>query len=260
MDRMKAYSTLRFVLRDRVNNTDVGPKHVPMKLLGEFQQSVSDFLRGSTRDVDLADVIVSIEDGSLQFVTAGLENATTLWADLETLASPTTLHQIDPKRAEVIEAWQAASRQYPGRTYLVSDVGATANIVVDCSSNFSKASEPWVAVEKYVHGRILSWGGKSKASVRIELDDGSSLIVEATQSMLEQEKENRLYKNALLHITAEENLTTGALRNPRLLAFESHHPAYDEAEFQAMVDKGTAAWSDVPGATEWLENLRGGNA
>jgi type I restriction enzyme S subunit len=41
-------------------------------------------------------------------------------------------------------------------------------------------------------------------------------------------------------------------------AFEAHKPACDENEFQQMVKRGTAAWSDVPNATEWLEELRDG--
>ncbi len=44
----------------------------------------------------------------------------------------------------------------------------------------------------------------------------------------------------------------------RLLAFEAHEPAYDENEFQQMVKRGTAAWSEVANATQWLEDLRGG--
>jgi hypothetical protein len=68
-----------------------------------------------------------------------------------------------------------------------------------------------------------------------------------------------LYRDALLHITAEENLTTGKLRFPRLLAFEAHQPAYDESEFQEMVRRGTSAWAGVQNATEWVEGLRGGS-
>lgn len=37
-------------------------------------------------------------------------------------------------------------------------------------------------------------------------------------------------------------------------------PAYDENEFQEMVKRGTAAWSDVADASQWLEDLRGGNS
>jgi len=69
-----------------------------------------------------------------------------------------------------------------------------------------------------------------------------------------------VYHMALLHVTAEENLLTGALRNLRLLAFEAHQPSYDEDEFKRMVEKGMQAWANVPDSAAWVEALRGGKA
>lgn len=257
---MNPINELRFAVSDRINDAEVGPKHVPLSLLGDFQKDVSDFLKGSGRDVDPAEVLISVEDGSLALVATGLIAATTLWADLDYLQSPVSLSLIDAKRAAVIERWQAVARQNPNRKYRVADASAQVNLAVDSSSDFRKLEEVWVAVEKYVLGRVVDWGGKTKANVHLEMDDGTILKVAASQNLLAQEEHNRLYRSALLHITAEENLLTGAIRNPSLLAFEAHQPAYDEAEFQKMVQRGTAAWSSIPNATEWLDDLRGGRA
>lgn len=258
---MDPLNELRFAVSDRINDAEVGPKHVPLSLLGDFQKDVSEFLRGSARDVDPAEVLVSVEDGSLALVASGLMTATTLWADLERLKSPDSLNLIDPKRAAVVERWQVTARQNPHRRYRVADTtAARIGLSVDASTDFRRVEEVWVTVEKYVHGKVLDWGGKTKPNVHLEMSDGTVLKVSATQKLLVQEEQNRLYRSALLHISAEENLLTGALRNPVLLAFEAHQPAYDEAEFQQMVRRGTAAWSDVPNATEWVEGLRGGTA
>jgi hypothetical protein len=43
---------------------------------------------------------------------------------------------------------------------------------------------------------------------------------------------------------------------PTLDTPSSHAPRFDQSEFDAMVEKGTAAWKDVP--DDWLEKLRGG--
>jgi len=64
-----------------------------------------------------------------------------------------------------------------------------------------------------------------------------------------------MIKNSL-PILPKEKLLTGARRNPSLRAFQTQQPAHDEAEFQEMVKRGTAAWSDTPDATPWLEDLR----
>ena len=59
-----------------------------------------------------------------------------------------------------------------------------------------------------------------------------------------------------LLILPKEKLLTGAWYNPILLAFQTQPPARDEAEFQEMVKRGTAAWSDTPDVTHRLEDLR----
>jgi len=165
----------------------------------------------------------------------------------------------------------------PRPTYIAPDAAAELDAAIDATvcrrcghkhrrldrekdKDLWKKEAVWVAVEKYIHGRVVDWGGKTKANVHLELEDGTTLKVAATQNLLAQEEQNRLYRPALLHINAEENLLTGAIRNPVLLAFETHQPRFDEAEFAAMVERGTAAWSGVQNATEWLEELRGGRA
>lgn len=257
---MELLNALRFAVSDRINDAEVGLKHVPLSLLGEFQKDVTEFLRGASRDIDPAEVLVSMEDGSLALVATGLMAATSLWADLTRLETQDALSRIDPKRAAVIERWQSSSRQNPHRVYRVADLDERLNWLISHETSFRKVEDPWVAIEKYVHGRIVDWGGKVRVNVHLEMDDGTVLKISATQDLLAREELNRLYRPALLHIAAEENLLTGMIRNPRLLSFESHQPVYEEAEFDEMVRRGTAAWSGVSDATAWLEDLRNGGA
>ncbi|UKE73888.1 hypothetical protein [Xanthomonas graminis] len=49
---MKPRDTLRFALSDRIDDAPVGPSHVPLALLGEFQKDVTEFLKGSGKEVD----------------------------------------------------------------------------------------------------------------------------------------------------------------------------------------------------------------
>lgn len=254
---MQPVNELRFAISDRINNAEIGPKHVPLNLLSDFQKEVGDFLKGASRDVDPAQVLISVEDGSFMLVATGLLAASTLWADLERLKSPESLGLIDSKRAIVVERWQAAARQNPRRKYMVTDAKASAHVTVDSSSDFRKVEDVWVRVEKYLEGRIVDLGGKTKANVHLEIDGGDVIVVAATTELLAREEQNRLYRPATLHVSAETSLLTGELRDFRLLAFQPDHPAYDETEFQVMVSRGNAAWADVQNPTEWLEILRG---
>lgn len=257
---MEASDKLRFAVSDRINNVDVGLQHVPLNLLGDFQKEVTEFLQGSGRDVP-PDVVVSLEEGSLALVATGLLAATGLWSDITLLSSQDSLGQIDPKRAAVIERWQAKARGNPHRVYALQDNAKRAIATVNKTTDFHKSQhEAWVSVEKYLHGKVMNWGGKTNPNVHLDVGAGKQLTIAATQQLLADEDKNRLYRSALLHVRGEENLRTGELRNLILLAFEADHPAYDEEEFQQMVRKGTAAWADVPNATQWVESLRGENA
>lgn len=254
---MEPANTLRFTLHDRINDAEVRPSHVPLALLGQFQGEVEDFLKGSGKEIDPSQVVVSIEEGSLAIVASGVLAATGLWADMGQLQNPSALGMIDPKRAAVVDGWQKAARKHPHRSYTLINETNKLDIRVDASSDFHNQIEAvWVAVEKYLHGTVVDWGGAIKANVHLKLDTGKVLTITASQQLLADEEQNRLYRSALLYVSAEENLKTGELRNLNLRNFEAHPPVWDESEFNKMVQKGTEAWSDVPDS--WLEDLRSG--
>lgn len=255
---MNKINQLRFAVNDRIDNIDVSPSYVSLALLGEFPKDVSNFLKGSNNEVDPKKIAVSIEEGSLVLVT-GLLIASTLWADIERLNSGASLSSIDPKRAEIVELWQRKAKKDKNRGYSIKNEKAGISLRVDSDSNFYRVEDFWVQVEKYLYGEVIDMGGKNTANVHIKLDDGSVEKITSTPKFLMEEKENRLYHSVSLHVTAEENLITGKLRNYHLIDFLDYQPSYDDDEFNLMVEKGTKAWADVPDATTWLEDLRGGN-
>ena len=69
---------------------------------------------------------------------------------------------------------------------------------------------------------------------------------------------NRLYKPAMLRIRAEYNVLSQELRNAILLEFVEYAPRVDEAELERLTRRGVNAWKDVPDATAWVDELRGG--
>jgi hypothetical protein len=260
---MNPINQLRFAVSDRIDDIDVSPSHVSLALLGEFQKDVSDFLRGSNRDVDPSKVLVSIENGSLSMVASELLLAASmLWTDLEHLKVKDSLSLIDPKRAKIVEHWQSEAQKNPHRRYLVADQTSQVSFFsVDSTSDFHKMEDLWVHVEKYLYGNVVDIGGSTSANVHLKLENEATVLtIAATKNLLKQGEQNRLYRPALLHITAEENLITGDLRNYKLVKFEDYQPGYDEDEFKLMVKRGTKAWADVADATEWLETLRGNHA
>lgn len=67
-------------------------------------------------------------------------------------------------------------------------------------------------------------------------------------------------RNELRLTSSDGTNDTGAASRSVTQASDACQPTYNEAEFKQMVRRGTAAWTDVPDATDWVEDLRGGDA
>lgn len=255
---MEPKNSLTLAVSDKIDDVAVGPSHIPLGLLGEFQKDVKEFLRGSSKDVDAAKVIVSVEPGSFALVASGLLAASGLWRDINYLEQSRSIAQIDSKRAKVILRWQSAAHANPNRAYKLAD--STGNIVlrVAADSDFRRADDVWVPTEKYILGFIYDMGGQANPNIHVKIPNGPTFTISASQSQIAESEKNRMYREELLHVSAQENLLTGELRNIRLNSFQSYKPRFNEAEFNEMVERGTRAWSTVD--DNWLESFRNGEA
>jgi hypothetical protein len=171
------------------------------------------------------------------------------------------LGELDSKRAEVVQRWQARAKADPDLTYEVRPRGeALPRIRISRETDYRVGDiVPWVAVEKYLFGQIVDMGGAQKANVHLRLErGGKSVIVAASQDYLREQQENRLYHKVLLHVRAEQHFRTGDLRNVRLIAFVEYRPSYNEEALDRFAAKGAEAWADVPDAARWVRELRGG--
>ena len=103
-------------------------------------------------------------------------------------------------------------------------------------------------MERYVLGRVVDIGGSTEANVHLVLEDtGKRIKATSTEEYLRDQRERTIcITKVQLQIAAHENIQTGELRDVRLLAFVGEGPSYDERELEALIEKGTRAWSDVP--------------
>ena len=122
-----------------------------------------------------------------------------------------------------------------------------------------KSENAWVAVEKYLTGKVIEIGGQTAPKVHLTLAGWGEtvVVVDATEKQLGAEKENYLYKEVTVRIAAEQHLETKALRNPRLIEFFPQSAEIDEQALERLWEKGKKAWAGVESATGWVEELRG---
>ena len=256
---MEAQSIL-VKLIDRSAGYEVAPGRVPLATLRSFVSEVADLLKGDDASAELANLEVSVVDGSLGLLTPPVTDAA-LWADLRSLTRSESLDSLSPKRRKTMQRWQEAVRTRRGISFEISSPALSHPIMVSAETDFrADDADQWVRVERYVRGEIEDLGGSVKANAHIRLPDGKRLTVDTDRAVLRDDKHNRLYKPAMVRITAEYNVVTREYRGARLIEFVEHDTRFDERAFARLTERGAKAWKDVPDASAWVDSLRGNDA
>ncbi len=258
---MSTIRSIDFFLRGKVSGVDLTPRTIGLSQFNEFNQQVEAFLAGSQKGKQ-NETHVEIGEGSYKLrVILTAATSLALETDLAVLTREDSLGEIDPKRAEVVAKWQANARKDGGLEYDIKpDREDLPTVRLTHSSDFRVgAVVPWVTVEKYLFGIIENMGGAQKANVHLRLrDTGQTVIVNTSQDYIRDEPQNRVYRDALLRVRAEQHFRTGQLRNVHLIAFEDYEPTYDEEALNRFTEQGAEAWRDVPDAVAWVREQRGG--
>lgn len=250
---------ITIALIDRSAGFEASPERVRLGDLAAFSDDVASFLRGEAKEVDTSTLEVAVKSGSLAIETAQLLVAPQLFRDLQALLNTELLDAVDAKRREVLERWQKAARRTRQLAYRISAPFLEKPIVVNAETDYhADDADQWVRVERYIRGEIQDLGGVTKANAHVRLPDGRTLKVTAERDVLRDDQVNRLYKLAMLRIKAEYNVLTGDLRDAKLVEFVEYAPRVDEEELARLTRRGTQAWKDVPDATAWVDELRGG--
>ena len=258
---MSANTAIEFVINGRVEGNAITPFTIGLSRFNEFNQQVEQFISGSQR-LKLDQVQVEIAQGSYILRTLlPVMVLSSIEPDLKLMARQDVLGELDVRRAEVVQKWQARAKANPDLQYEVRPkTEGIGKIHITRETDYRIGEViPWVAVEKYLFGEITDMGGIQKANIHLKLDRGGrTLLVGAAQGYLKDQVENRLYHKALLHVRAEQHYKTGELRNIQLIGFMDYQPGYNEDALNQFAAKGAEAWADVPDAAEWVREARGG--
>jgi hypothetical protein len=257
-DTMEA-QCITFALKDHAGGFETSPERVCLGDLARFADDVLVFLRGDSKEVDAQGLEVAVLDGSLAIQTTPLMAAPRLFADLRMLLDGELIQGIEAKRREVIERWQKSARNARHLSYKISAPFLDRAVIVSADTDYrADDADQWVHVERYIRGEVQNLGGVTKSNAHVRLQDGSTLTVATNKDLLRNDKENRLYKTAMLRIRAEYNVLTRELRAASLVEFVEYASNVDEEELARLTRRGASAWKDVGSSTAWVDGLRGG--
>jgi len=120
---MNETSAIEFVLHGKVEGLDITPRTIGLSLFNEFNQQVETFIGGSQK-LKLDQVHVEIAQSS--YALRALLPAVVLSSlepDLKLMARQDVLGELDIKRAEVVQKWQARAKSNPDLSYEVRPEG-----------------------------------------------------------------------------------------------------------------------------------------
>jgi hypothetical protein len=248
---------IHIALHDSTQGYETSPDRVQLKTLQVFVRDIDELLRVGDTGQEQRDLEVSVVKGSLAVQTFPIADPGLL-QDLSLLMSSQRIDALHSKRKGVIERWQKAAVANKGLWYQITAPFLTRPVVINADSDYhADDADQWVQVERYVRGEIEDLGGHTRPNAHIRLPDGKTLTVATDRDMLRADKINRLYKPAIVRITAEYNVVTRDYRNARLVAFVEHDNRFDEREFKRMTDRGAVAWAGVEEPGAWVDEQRG---
>lgn len=257
---------LQFAIDDQLLGESVSPENISLPMLEEFIQQVTAFIKGSGK-VDLRNIKTEIRQGSFAVAVADeLGELAEAKKDYDCAVNSKDLTDIDPIRRAVLIDWQRSVLKNTQRRYKLRFTNSEDDqklsdwkLIIDSNTQFHFHQEIWADVELYLYGRINDLGGKTRANIHLELDNGRTIKAEASPELLMGDKQNRIYKDQLIRIRAKQNIKTLEYRNESLISYENYNPLYDEDSLNNIIKKGRIAWSDIKDPVAWVNGLRGYN-
>ena len=131
---------------------------------------------------------------------------------------------------------------------------------MDRTTNYVRNEKLWVDAEFYLYGELTDAGGKNHANIHLDTAEFGTLVIATSKDFLKESEENLLYKKFGVRVTGKQNLQTFEM-DPRSLTFVELlglEPEYSETYLDSLMKKAEPAWSDIPDADQWLEDIRGG--
>lgn len=251
---------ISFSLHDELDGRPLTPENVDLLTLHQFMGEVIALVQGDFSRGEIGQPTVSIEKGSVKLVSlVPVIVAASLYQDLAELSRSRDLDSISSKRADVIENWQTRAAKVGSKRHYdllaAVDGEAPTRVTVSPETNFRHLQlDSWVHAEKYLTGRVVDLGGKTKANVHLVLTSGESVKIDATEDQLEGA--DYLYKSITLNVSVKEHIRTGEIRQARLIDVVKPLREVDEDKLKSLWRKGREAWAGINSPTEWVEQMR----
>ncbi len=204
-------------------------------------------------------VSYQITEGSVKHkFRTSLHRIMKLNAHLGELSRTHSMEFLEPRAKEAIETFQNFAIRHDYTFEITTSLHNTNHLRIDKTTHFHRSEALWVETEIYFYGKIISAGGKEKASIAIDDEELGIVRIQTPIDFLEHYSDNLLYKTAGIRATGKQNTETGEIDPSTLTIAEllDYAPKYDEPYLKALRDKAKT-WLPGIDIDTWLKEVRG---
>lgn len=169
-----------------------------------------------------------------------------------------SIDSIDSTQAKAIENIQEWAAKKNHELVIKTSVKESAFLGMSQHTKYYRSENLWLDSDLYLYGKVTSMGGKTSPNLHLATDDYGTVIIQTTEEVLANEKENKLYKLVGVHVRAKQNVKSGQLdkNEVKLLDFVDYKQEYDSDYLSELINQASKTWAEIPDTDQWLAEIR----
>lgn len=202
-----------------------------------------------------------LEEGSVRHIfKTSIQAIIGLNAVLGQIEATKNIDFLDLNTAKAIEQFQENAIK---KNYVISistSLSESSRLLIDNTTRYMRSEVYWADAEFYFYGKITNAGGKDKVNIHLMTDEHGTLLIQTPQKVLEELKDNILYKSFGIRALGSQHSETGEIDNTSLKFVEliDYNPAYD-ADYLKDLRSKAMSWLGSVDPNDWLHEIRGRN-
>ena len=253
---MENDNTIEIVLRGEKDGVEISPQDVDIAYLKEILGDINQLVTGGANAKDRGKITVRLEDCCLRvIVTAEPRLINSAKYDIYTLQKSKSFRDIQDKRAKVLRKWHQVAND-GATSFEIGLNGDKEPYLIDKASSIVESDNVWVYAELYLFGEITTSGGKTNPNYHLDTDEYGSVVISASKELMQTDNENRNYKQYTIHISCQQNLATGMIKDAVFIEWVDYFPEFDKEGLEQAIKAGSENWKGID-SVEYIRNLRG---
>lgn len=258
---MQEFGRIEIKVSGRIGDTPLSPDNFDIREIGALFGVVETLLYPNSK-ATRAPITYSLEAGSVRNIFKTTKQSAATFVTILNLVNQTgNLDSLDFPTARAFQEVQKSAVRNDFRYEFGSPDYDVPFLEISSSTAFHINDNLWADVEFYFYGTVINAGGKDKTNIHLLTKDNGVLIIDTPKEVLQDRKENILYKHFTVRAKGRQNIATHEIdpSSLMLLDMSTFDPNYSEQYLNNLIRKASPRWKEIRDVDQWLSRIRGIN-